>query len=87
MGRRRLATLDGGGRAAQPRPMASLLTNAAEYTVSEIAKAVQSPDVKARLATLGNEAVGSTPAEAEKYIAAEAERWSKLLKAANIRAD
>jgi tripartite-type tricarboxylate transporter receptor subunit TctC len=63
-----------------PKPVVDKLSG-------EIAKAVQSPDVKARLATLGNEAVGSTPSEAEKYIAAEAERWSKLLKAANIRAD
>lgn len=53
----------------------------------EIAKAVQAPEVKAKLATLGNEPVGSSAAEADTYIAAEAERWAKLLKAANIRAD
>lgn len=53
----------------------------------EIAKAVQSDDVKAKFAALGNEPVGSTPAEAEKYIAAEADRWAKVLKAAGIRAD
>ena len=53
----------------------------------EIAKAVQSQEVKDKLATLGNESVGSTPAEAEKYIAAEADRWAKVLKAAGIRAD
>ncbi|MGV3632884.1 MAG: Bug family tripartite tricarboxylate transporter substrate binding protein [Pseudorhodoplanes sp.] len=53
----------------------------------EIAKAVQSQEVKDKLATLGNEPVGSTVAEAEKYIADEADRWGKLLKAANIRAD
>lgn len=53
----------------------------------EIAKAVQSDDVKAKFATLGNDSVGSTPAEAEKYIAEEAERWAKVLKAAGIRAD
>ncbi len=53
----------------------------------EIAKAVQSPAVKEKFAALGNEPVGSTVAEAEKYIADEADRWAKLLKAANIRAD
>ena len=53
----------------------------------EIAKAVQSDDVKAKFAALGNEPVGSTPAEAEKYIAEEADRWAKVLKAAGIRAD
>jgi tripartite-type tricarboxylate transporter receptor subunit TctC len=54
---------------------------------AEIAKAVRDPAVSAKLATLGNEPVGSTPAEADKYIAAEAERWGKVLKAAGIRAD
>jgi tripartite-type tricarboxylate transporter receptor subunit TctC len=53
----------------------------------EIAKAVQSDDVKAKFAALGNEPVGSTPAEAQAYIAAEADRWAKVLKAAGIRAD
>ena len=53
----------------------------------EIAKAVQSQDVKDKLATLGNESVGSTVAEAEKYITEEADRWGKVLKAAGIRAD
>jgi tripartite-type tricarboxylate transporter receptor subunit TctC len=53
----------------------------------EIAKAVQSDDVKAKFAALGNEPVGSTPAEAQTYIAAEADRWAKVLKAAGIRAD
>jgi tripartite-type tricarboxylate transporter receptor subunit TctC len=58
-----------------------------ETLSKEIAKAVQSPAVKEKFATLGNESVGSTVAEAEKYIADEADRWGKLLKANNIRAD
>jgi tripartite-type tricarboxylate transporter receptor subunit TctC len=53
----------------------------------EIAKAVQSDEVKTKLATLGNEPVGSTPAEADKYISEEANRWAKVLKAANIKSD
>jgi tripartite-type tricarboxylate transporter receptor subunit TctC len=53
----------------------------------EIAKAVQSPVVKEKFAALGNESVGSSVAEAEKYIADEADRWGKVLKAAGIRAD
>jgi tripartite-type tricarboxylate transporter receptor subunit TctC len=58
-----------------------------ETLSKEIAKAVQSPVVKEKFAALGNESVGSTVAEAEKYIAEEADRWAKVLKAANIRAD
>jgi tripartite-type tricarboxylate transporter receptor subunit TctC len=52
-----------------------------------IADAVKAADVAERLATLGNEAVGSTPAEAEAYITAEAARWEKVLRAANIKVE
>ncbi len=54
---------------------------------SEIARAVNKPDVKEQFAEFGNEPVGSSAAEADAYIAQEAERWGKLLRAANIRAD
>jgi tripartite-type tricarboxylate transporter receptor subunit TctC len=53
----------------------------------EIRRAVNKPDVKAQFAEFGNEPVGSSAAEADAYIAQEAERWGKLLRAANIRAD
>jgi len=53
----------------------------------EIARAVKKPDVKEQFAEFGNEPVGSSAAEADAYIAQEAERWGKLLRAANIRAD
>ena len=52
-----------------------------------ISQAVNAPDVKTRFAELGNESVGNTPAEATAYIAEEAERWGKLLRAAGIKAD
>jgi tripartite-type tricarboxylate transporter receptor subunit TctC len=52
-----------------------------------IAQAVDAPDVKAKFAALGNESVGSSPAQAAAYIAQEAERWGKLLRAAGIKAD
>jgi tripartite-type tricarboxylate transporter receptor subunit TctC len=52
-----------------------------------IAEAVKSPEVAEKFATLGNEAVGSTPAEADRYIRAEAERWEKVLRAANVKAE
>jgi tripartite-type tricarboxylate transporter receptor subunit TctC len=53
----------------------------------EIARAVNTPDVKEQFAEFGNEPVGSSAAEADAYIAQEAERWGKLVRAANIRAD
>jgi len=52
-----------------------------------IAKGLQAPDVRERLAGLGMEAVGDSPASAAKYIAVEEAKWSKVLRAANIRAD
>jgi tripartite-type tricarboxylate transporter receptor subunit TctC len=65
---------------ATPREIVDKLSRA-------IAAAVSAPDVKEKLAALGNEAVGSTAAEAEAYISQEATRWEKLVRAANIRAD
>ena len=65
---------------ATPKPIIDKLSAA-------IAAAVNGPDVKEQFAKLGNVSVGSTPAEAERYIAQEADRWGKLLRAANIRAD
>ncbi len=53
----------------------------------QIATALRAPDVQEKLSSLGMEAVGSSPQEAAKYIAAEAQKWSKVAKAANIRAD
>jgi tripartite-type tricarboxylate transporter receptor subunit TctC len=52
-----------------------------------VSYAVKSPEVTEKLATLGNEPVGSTTAEAEAYMAAEAARWEKVLRAANIKAE
>jgi tripartite-type tricarboxylate transporter receptor subunit TctC len=65
---------------ATPKPIVDKLSAA-------IAAVVNSPDVKEQFAKLGNESVGSTPEQAERYIAQEADRWGKLLRAANIRAD
>jgi tripartite-type tricarboxylate transporter receptor subunit TctC len=52
-----------------------------------IVQALQAPEVREKLASLGMEAVGTSPQEAAKYIAAEAAKWNKVAKAANIRAD
>jgi tripartite-type tricarboxylate transporter receptor subunit TctC len=40
--------------------------------------------IKAQFATLGAETVPSTPAEYEKVIVAETEKWGKVIRAANI---
>jgi tripartite-type tricarboxylate transporter receptor subunit TctC len=45
------------------------------------------PNLKARLAELGGEPMPMTPAEFGKFIAAEAEKWGKVVRAANLKAE
>jgi tripartite-type tricarboxylate transporter receptor subunit TctC len=52
-----------------------------------IAGAVALPDVKERLDALGFEAVVNTPDECTAFFKAETAKWSKVIKAAGIRAD
>ena len=51
----------------------------------EIVKVVALPEVKARLATLGLDSVGSAPEEFAEVIRAEVEKWGKVIRLANIR--
>jgi tripartite-type tricarboxylate transporter receptor subunit TctC len=45
------------------------------------------PDTKARLADLGAEPMSMTPAEFGNFIADETEKWAKVTRAANIKAE
>ncbi len=45
------------------------------------------PDTKKRLTDLGLDAVGNTPAQAAKLVDDEIQRWTAVIKAANIKAD
>ncbi len=53
----------------------------------QIAKILKLPDVKERLATLGFEPVGSSPEELAAKIKSEGEKWSKVVREANIQID
>ena len=53
----------------------------------EAAKAARSPSVAERFAADDAEAVGSTPAEYAAFIKKEQARWSKVVKAAGVKAD
>jgi tripartite-type tricarboxylate transporter receptor subunit TctC len=44
------------------------------------------PNIKARLADLGATAFTGTPADFTKFVAAETEKWGKVIKFANIKA-
>jgi tripartite-type tricarboxylate transporter receptor subunit TctC len=53
----------------------------------EVVKALGLPDVRERLASLGAEIVGGTPAELDRFRRSELEKWSAIVKRASIRAD
>jgi tripartite-type tricarboxylate transporter receptor subunit TctC len=52
----------------------------------EIVRSIEFPDVREHLVTLGFDPVGSTPAEFRKQIEIELEKWTKVIRAANIKA-
>ena len=52
---------------------------------AELVKILQRPDVRARFAADGVEALGSTPEEFGAYIKSEIERWGRVIKAAGVR--
>ncbi|MGZ8229678.1 MAG: Bug family tripartite tricarboxylate transporter substrate binding protein [Burkholderiales bacterium] len=53
----------------------------------EFSAALTSAETKKRLTDLGLDAVGNTPAQAAKLVDDEIQRWSAVIKAANIKAD
>ena len=53
----------------------------------DTAAALAKPDLRARFAKEGAEAVGSTPDRAAAYLKSEIARWGKVVRAANIHAE
>jgi tripartite-type tricarboxylate transporter receptor subunit TctC len=53
----------------------------------EINAALAEPKIKARFADIGGTAIVSSPADFRKLIAAETEKWAKVIRAANIKAE
>jgi len=51
----------------------------------DIAKALEAPEVRARLAGLGAEPVANTPSDFAQMIKLESAKWGKIVKDANIR--
>ncbi|WP_422650426.1 Extra-cytoplasmic solute receptor [Cupriavidus sp. H18C1] len=49
--------------------------------------ALRTPAVQKRLAAIGAEPIGSTPAELKQHLAKETDKWGKLIRARGIRAD
>ncbi len=54
---------------------------------ADVAKVLQMPDVRERLAGMGAEPSGESPAELAARIKAEYDRWGEVVRKANIKAD
>jgi tripartite-type tricarboxylate transporter receptor subunit TctC len=52
----------------------------------EIVRIIALPDVKERFATLGLDPVGGTPDDFAQQMRAEGEKWEKVIRTANIKA-
>lgn len=65
-----------------PKRTPAAITGRLSKAIAEVSR---SPDVKERLALDGSETVGSTPAEFERHIRNEVERFRKVIREAGIR--
>ena len=54
---------------------------------AEIAAGLRTPAVRQRLADIGVEAIGGTPAEMAVFLAAELARWGTVIRASGARLD
>jgi tripartite-type tricarboxylate transporter receptor subunit TctC len=68
------------GIVAPPNTPASI----AEKASAAAAEGLAHPEVRAKLAALGAEAVGSSPQKAAEFIAGERARWRKVIQSANV---
>jgi hypothetical protein len=51
----------------------------------EINASLAEPNIKARIAALGGTIIAGSPADFRKYIAAEVEKWGRVVKFASIK--
>ena len=68
------------GPAGMPNDIVIKLNNA-------MVQALQSADLKDRMATFGVEPISSTPDQYARYIKAEIAKWTKVVKAAGVKAE
>ena len=54
---------------------------------AEVAKAVNTPEVKGRLEAMGIETVGSTPDQGAKFLNDEIAKWAKVIQVAGVKAE
>ena len=66
--------------AGTPRPIVVRLSD-------ELGRIMRAPDVRESLRVQGIEPVGSTPEEFARHLRTEIDKWSKIVKASDLRAD
>ena len=66
---------------------AGVKADVVERLNAELAKALNAPDTKAKLANVGLDVATSSPAEFAKFVRAEHDKWAKVIKDAGIRAE
>ena len=54
---------------------------------AEVVKVMNAPETKTKLAQVGLDAADSTPAAFAKFVRADAEKWARVIKDANIRGE
>jgi tripartite-type tricarboxylate transporter receptor subunit TctC len=54
---------------------------------AEVANVLKQPDTAERVREQGFDIVAGTPEEAQRFMDSEVERWGKLVREANIKAD
>jgi tripartite-type tricarboxylate transporter receptor subunit TctC len=52
-----------------------------------VARITQTPELRARIESLGGEPVGNTPQEFAAIIRADIAKWRRVVEAANIKVD
>jgi len=53
----------------------------------EMVKILTSPEIKARFGRIGVEVVAGTPEQFSAFLKGEVDRWAKVIREANIKAD
>jgi tripartite-type tricarboxylate transporter receptor subunit TctC len=65
---------------------AGVRSDVIERVNGEIAKFMRTPEVVSQMTKVGLDPAPNTPAEFAKFVRAEAEKWSRVIRAANIKA-